>query len=368
MRIAHLVGHQGLNGVSTSCVMLANEQAKAGHDVFAVVPHESWIARQAFHPSISIIRTSYKMRFSELWHVLGLLRSWKADVLHCHGSKANKSGMIYRMFAGAPVVMTAHSRQFQLPWPAAHVVIAPSAETAAYYHRRFLAWRKSTRIIANLFAASHAPGATPERRAEARAMLGLDKDDFVIGAVGHLQMRKNQIGMLRIARRLKAQGIKVRLLLAGAMFYDNSPQEQAIQREISADPLVLLAGIREDIAAVLPAMDVFLMLSSREEAPVGPLEAMAQGIPVLSYRVGNMADLTPEGLLFEQGDEIGATKVLARLAADPQARAAAGAAGRVLVVERLAPSVILPQIDEAYRDAIGRARRWRSADAPVAYS
>ena len=66
MRIAHLGAHQGLNGRSTRCVMLANEQAKAGHEVLAVVPDESWIARQAFHPGVSIITTSYKMRLAEL--------------------------------------------------------------------------------------------------------------------------------------------------------------------------------------------------------------------------------------------------------------------------------------------------------------
>ena len=305
MRIAHLVGATGLNGVATSCVTLAHEQLRAGHDVMLVLPEHSWIGGQVFDPAMHVLKTSFKTSPAEIRRVGHAIRAWKANVVHCHGSKANKYGMVYRLSVGAPVVMTAHTRQFQLPWPAAHVVIAPSAETADYYHRRLLARRGATRVIANAFPVDSVPVVTVESRAAARSMLGLEQDAFVIGAVGHLEERKNQSGMQRIARRLERAGLKVRLLLVGQLLSDASDRERTIVQGLEKDPMVLLAGARQDVPAILPAFDAFLMLSNREEAPIAPLEAMARAIPTVSYVVGNMADLAPPELLFAQGDEEG---------------------------------------------------------------
>ena len=355
MRIAHLVGHSGLNGVATSCVTLAHEQLRAGHDVMLVLPENSWIGRQVLDPAIHVLITSYKTKPAEIRRVGHAIREWKAHVVHCHGSRANKFGMVYRLAAGAPVVMTAHTRQFQLPWPAAHVVIAPSAETADYYHRRLLARRGATRIIANAFPVDSVPLVTAASRAAARSMLGLEQDAFVIGAVGHLEERKNQAGMQRIAQRLANAGVKVRLLLVGHLLGDASGRERAIVQELEKDSLVLLAGARADVSAILPAFDAFLMLSNREEAPIAPLEAMARAIPTVSYVVGNMADITPPELLFAQGDEEGVFDRLKQVAGDPALARRMGASCRAMVAARLSPSTILPQIEEAYRDAIKRS-------------
>lgn len=356
MRIVHLVGHTGLNGVATSSVILAREQVRAGHSVMMVVPEFSWMRWQEIGKDVPIELTSFKTSPKEIRRVGHAIRAWKGNVVHCHGSKANKYGMVYRLAVGAPVVMTAHTRQFQLPWPAAHVVIAPSAETADYYHRRMLARRSATRVIANMFPVDSVPVVTAESRAAARAVLGLEPDAFVIGAVGHLEARKNQAAMHRLAKRLAATGVPVRLLLIGRLLDDSSDDERHIATELGDDPMVMLTGQREDVAAVLPAFDAFLMLSNREEAPIAPLEAMARGIATVSYRVGNMADIAPPELLFEQGDEDGVFRCLAALAVDIEARQNAGAACRAMIADHLSPAVILPQIEDAYREAISRSR------------
>ena len=120
--------------------------------------------------------------------------------------------------------------------------------------------------------------------------------------------------------------------------------------------MVLLAGARQDVPAILPAFDVFLMLSNREEAPIAPLEAMARAIPTVSYVVGNMADLAPPELLFAQGDEEGVFQCLKQLAGDPELARRLGAFCRDRVAAKLSPSTILPQIEDAYREAISRSR------------
>ncbi|MGB8816751.1 MAG: glycosyltransferase family 4 protein [Rhizobiaceae bacterium] len=355
MRIAHLVGHMALNGVATSSFTLANEQVKAGHAVMLVCPEGSWLAAQSYDPRIELITSSFKAVPSEIRRVGYIIRDWNGDLAHCHGSKANKFGMVFRFASGFPAVMTAHSRKFQLPWMAAHIVIAPSQDTADFYVKRLLARRKSIRVISNMFPVEQIEPANAAARLKPRAQLGIAADAFVIGAVGHLEERKNQAAMQRLTQRLAGDGLPVRLLLIGNYPENPLPHEKPVFEGFRADPLVVLTHQRNDVADLLPAFDVFLMLSFREEGPIAPLEAMAREIPTISYLVGNMSDITPPDLLFEQGDEEGVYQCLKRLFNDPDLRLRAGSACRAKVARHLAPSVILPQIEAAYQAAIAKS-------------
>lgn len=352
------MGHAALNGVATSTLALIHEQLRAGHDVMLVYPHSSWISAQPIDPRVLILPTSFKARYAEIRRVGLAIRSWNADVIHAHGSKGNKFAAVYRVAARAPTVMTAHARRFQLPWMAAHAVIGPSRQTADYYHRHLLVRRRAMRVVPNLFPTDGIEPVTEAARSSARSALGLDPACFVIGSVGHICVRKNQIAMLRVLKELLAAGTDARLVLAGAPARGSDIMHgfDALLAAPALTGKVLLLGERRDVAQLLPAFDVFLLMSKVEEAPIAPLEAMARAIPVVSVDVGNMAALVPPYLLFAHDDEAGVKGALCALSMDEAARADAGNTARNIVAEQLSPKKILPQIDETYRLAIARAR------------
>src|SRR5690606_23903676 len=127
----------------------------------------------------------------------------------------NKFGMIYRCVARTPTVMTAHARLFQLPWRFAHKVIAPSQPTADYYRRRFLVTAGAMQVVPHLFDMASVAQATDASRHAARAQLGIRDDAFLIGSLGEICDRKNQIDILRILKLLVGRGIDAELLLIG---------------------------------------------------------------------------------------------------------------------------------------------------------
>jgi hypothetical protein len=168
LRIAHLMGHTGLNGVATSTQMLVNQQAKAGHDVLLVYPEHSWLSEQTLDARVQLLKSSFKAEPNELRRIGDALRSWKCDVVHSHGSRGNKFAMVFRIAAGAPTVMTAHARKFQLPWLAAHILIALSQDTASFYTRLGLVRKKSVRVIPNMFALDGIVPATEAEKARGK--------------------------------------------------------------------------------------------------------------------------------------------------------------------------------------------------------
>lgn len=358
MKIAHLVGHGGLNGVATSSRMLIQAQLDAGHDIMLVQMKGSWIGGQPFNGRIRTVTSDLLSKPDELRRVGYAIRDWGEDVVHAHGSRANKFGLVFRCAAGTPVVMTAHARQFQLPWLFAHEVIAPSKWTADYYASHMLVARRHLHLIPNMFDTGSIAPATAERRSEARRALGIRDDAFLIGSVGHLSQRKNQLDMVGVLRGLLAGGVDAELLVIGADVdgVEPMPGWNAALAGSDVQGRVHLPGQRKDALNLLPAFDLFLMTSRDEQAPIAPLEAMAAEIAVLSTRVGNMVDLLPEERLFAVGDVEGMTAAALRLQ-DNALRATLGAQDRQTLGRKLAPPRIVSEIDGVYRLAMERAGR-----------
>ncbi len=361
LRVAHLISHTALNGVGTSVKGLIDAQIAAGCDVMLVHPSRSWIGDQAFEGAVTRLATTYGMSPRELARVGHAIRNWGRGVLHAHGSGANKYAMVFRLAAGAPTVMTAHARKFQLPWMFAHGVIGLSAPTIAYYADRRLVSRKRIFDIPNLFRMDEIAPVTEVGREEARGALGLPSEGFVIGSVGKIDERKRQADMIGVLARLVRAGHDARLVLIG-----RPPSDPRIRSALAAaatDPAtagrVHLPGQRADAVALMASFNVFICASAVEEAPISPIEAMAQAIPVVSTRVGNMPDLLPADRLLSVGDIQGIADAVALLLGDARLAEAAGMRDRRTIAATLSPAVILPRIEAVYRTAIAHARDGR---------
>ncbi|MEO9340153.1 glycosyltransferase family 4 protein [Mesorhizobium sp. SB112] len=358
MKIAHLISHKSQNGVATSLKELIDAQLRAGHQIMLVHRPKSWIQAQSFAGSVKMVEARFSMKPGDLRKTGYAIRDWGRTIVHAHGSPANKTLMIFRIADGVPSVMTAHLRHFQLPWRAAHAVIGLNKKTADYYTLRKLVPTERMYVLSNLFDASQIAPVTESSRMAARATLGIRNEAFVLGSIGQISDRKNQVDILRLLKKLVLEGLDADLLLIGHLSENKQPMPG--WNAMLADPAIAgrvhLAGHRNDAVKLLHAMDVFVCTSRREEAPIAPVEAMAVEIPVLSTKVGNMDELLAPASLFEIGDMDGMGRAVSRLAADEAMRRAKGAAARRMVVEKLAPEAVQPKMDEVYFDALERAR------------
>jgi glycosyltransferase involved in cell wall biosynthesis len=147
----------------------------------------------------------------------------------------------------------------------------------------------------------HFPLVTPERRATARASLGLTADAFVVGSfqkdgVGWAEglepkLIKGPDVLVAALQAVRAEVPELHVLLTG-------PARGFVRGELErlAIPYThMQATSRSELAHAYQAIDVCVVPARQEGGPKAVLEAMASGVPLVTTRVGQAGELVEHG-------------------------------------------------------------------------
>lgn len=128
-----------------------------------------------------------------------------------------------------------------------------------------------------------------------RATLAIELDEPLLGFVARYDAQKDHANLLQSLALLKARGLQPKCLLVGTgMESDNQPLI-AMVSELGLTGQIRLLGRRDDIPAVMNALDLHVMSSAFGEAfPNVLAEAMACGTPCISTDVGDAAAIVGE--------------------------------------------------------------------------
>jgi len=173
-------------------------------------------------------------------------------------------------------------------------------------------------------------------RAEVRGELGIVDGSRLVLTTSHLRPGKGMEMLPRVTADLVGAGMNVTVLAAGDGPLRRQLEREARRRGLGRERLRLV-GVREDVPRLLAAADLFLFPASGAEGlPLGPLEALAAGAPVVATAVSDLATLLRgSALLVAPGDPAALVAACRRLLGDPQLADAMRRRGRELVVGRL---------------------------------
>src|SRR6185436_1958502 len=162
---------------------------------------------------------------------------------------------------------------------------------------------------------------------QVRRELQLRADEPVIGIIGRLTPSKGQLELLRAFKRVVSEIPTATLLIAGAPAFNQEDEYAELLRQAASDPgisnRVLMLGARDDVAALMPALDLLVVNSSSEACCLVVLEAMACGVPVLATRTGGTPELIEhgkDGWLVPWRDEDGLAAAIMKLIREPDLR------------------------------------------------
>jgi glycosyltransferase involved in cell wall biosynthesis len=271
--------------------------------------------------------------------LVALARARRARVLHVHGYAAADFGRLAARRVGAALVLHEHFADPRMPAYQSladrmlagltHRAIAVSASTRDFLVRRRHVPASRVRLIWNGAPLDEfAPVASQAARA-VRDGLGIAAAAPVVGAVARLSEQKGHRFLLDAAARILRARPEVRFLLAG-----DGDQEPALRRqaaELGIAAAVVFAGHREDIPAVLGAIDVLCISSTYEGTPLSLFEAMASGKAIVSTSVDGCREVLVDGvsgLLVPPREPQALADALLRVLGDGNLRASLAASAR----------------------------------------
>jgi sugar transferase (PEP-CTERM/EpsH1 system associated) len=280
------------------------------------------------------------------YRLAGLLRRERVDVVHAHQYTPFFYGITARLFCRSPAVLfTEHGRhhpdyprrkrillnRLLLQGRDRVVGVGEAVRQALIQNEGIKADR--VRVIYNGINLAPFADKAPDRDVVRREMR-VGTADLVIVQVARLDYLKDHATAVRTLGQVVRSCPDARLVLVG-----EGPERTRIQDQLRQSGLednVRLLGLRQDIARLLAAADLFLLTSISEGIPLAVIEAMAAGLPVVATRVGGMAEVVENGrtgLLAPSGDHATLAEHVLRLAADRDLRVQMGECGRQRAVE-----------------------------------
>jgi len=126
-----------------------------------------------------------------------------------------------------------------------------------------------------------------------RKELGIKEDEFAIGMIARLDPIKDHKSLILAFKKVYASHPNIKLFLAGkGPLYEDI---KSLIEQLGLKDRVFLLGYYEDLYGLLSALDLYILSSHLESAPLGVMEAMAAGLPVIATNAGGTGEIILDG-------------------------------------------------------------------------
>lgn len=362
MRIAHTDSSMELGGRELAVLAITKGLMTAGHSVVLVVPPGSQLAEAAERRGIprETIPMSRPRSVFAVRALLGLLARHRIELVHTHSSRDQwVAAVASRLSARRPrlVLGRHHSSPISgsllnrlLYRRLAHCIVTTGGERLRRQVQQEMDLDAS-RVV------SIPTGVDLERFAPevdggpVRDEWKIALDAVLVGTVCFLRDYKGLGHFIEAARLVVQRAPRVRFVIVG-----DGPERAAVLGQIERAGLaedVLMPGHREDVHAVMAAIDVFVMASVRGETLTQTIpQALAMKRPVVATDVGGISDIVrhgSSGLLVPPRDPRALADGILWLIANRNAGRRFGAVGRRLVVDAYSSASALARTEQLYR-------------------
>ena len=369
VRVAHIAGRLPVGGMETVVANLAAEMPQ-GRFV-----SEIWCLEELDALGTELRAKGFPIRafgrrsrrdLSLFLRLARQLRRRRVAVAHCHDELAwFYTGIAARLVPGVRLVVTFHGRrpnigmrhrqEQRLLARFTDALVAVSQPLQSTLIDELALPPDRVKLILNGISMTPLPTDAPGR-VQARELLGLPADAFVIGTVGEMSPVKNLTLAVDAVAAAQPAIPNLRLVFVG-----DGSERPAIEAAVARHGLtgqVMMTGVRRDVPALLPAFDIYICSSRYEGTSLSILEAMSCGLPVLATDVGGNRELLGEGDYgrLVQSDDAGAMRAaLVQLFANPGERRALGIRAAGFARARYSIDAMISAYAALYESVLGQS-------------
>lgn len=316
-------------------------------DVSAIIPHEGALkaALEGIGCRVDVVALPFLARPSSIRALIRIMRRYKVDLVHAHGTRAAFYARPAARLAGIPCIYTVHGIHYlhyspvkrfayvaldrlMRRWTAKTIFVCESdlrkgVDVGISSPRQSIVIHNGIRL----------PAAFAPDTGSLRRDLGIKGTEKLVLSVGRFHRQKGQSYLVEAAAKIATRRRDVRFLFVGDGPTLDRVKGQAERLDLGKR--VVFAGARDDAHRLISGADIFVLPSLWEGLPYVLLEAALARVPVVAHDVDGVSEVIVDGqtgLLVEAGDTTALAQAIERLLDDEQlARTLAdGAEERVL--------------------------------------
>jgi glycosyltransferase involved in cell wall biosynthesis len=305
-KILQLIDGLNIGGAEVLLVDLVHGIKEAGYEVSVGYSTHGPLEKKLRALGVSCTQLTRLGRIDPvlLFGMCRLIMREKPDIVHTHLFKSDFHGRLAARLCGVPVVVsTSHNNDV---WAKQYLlgrlygftaglttrIIAVSAEVRDYQIQYTGVPEEKIIVIEN--------GVDVRRFENQGDAGGAFRDEFQIGAgvpligiIGRLQPQKDHENFLKAAVQIRSKLPQARFVVVG----DGPLREELMSQAqtLGLGSNIIFCGIRQDIPAVMSALDILVISSKWEGLPVTLLEGMAAHLPIVATAVGGIANVVADG-------------------------------------------------------------------------
>lgn len=354
MRLLHVLAETGFSGGEAQLQLLLEHFAKSGHENHVLLAPGAKFAAVARAMGVTVHEAPLRRwwRPDLWWKTRAAYRRVQPDVVHfACGRSLLLAGLALRGMPAKKFTIRRIDYPIAKGWRGGarytRLVDHTIAICDAIRQRLLAAGVPNDRITLVYDGIDPRPWTgLQDRKAAARARLGIAADAQVVSCAGILRPRKGQHVLIDAFARLANDFPRAVLFLAGGGSEHERLRAQAARLGFAAR--VFLPGPVKPVFDVYAASDLFVMPSFHEGLCNACLEAGFASLPQVVSDAGGNAEIVQDGqtgAVVPKGDATALAAALARYLGDPALAAAHGAAGRTRCLAKFTIDHLGPEVE-----------------------
>ncbi len=364
MRVLHIDSGKFWRGSQKEIWLLSREQRHGrGMDCWVVGRPHAPLLRRCQDSAIPTVGVTVRLEVDPIAfaHYLRLFARLRPSVVNLHCSRAHLPAGLAAKLSGVPLVLLWRwldnpIRNVWQRWKYRQgydAVVTVSQRVAQVLQEGGVPADRIHLVPIAIDPKEHAL----YERADTKAKLGIPEDGLpVIGTVGFLVPRKGMDTLLHAFHKIS------RHLPAFLVIIGDGPERAKLERlaaQLGISPMTKFVGYRMDATALMAGLDVFVVPSFRDAAPIVLLEAGLAGLPIVAAKAGGIPEYLRDGetgLLFPPGDAEALAEKLATLLKDREFAHQLARQHQTFVLSHCTVDHLASKVDALYRQ-LGNGKR-----------
>ncbi len=298
-----------------------------------------------------------------------LFRKEKFDLVHTHTSKAGVLGRIAAKAAGVPkVVHTFHGHTFYGYFGIwmSKIIVAIERFAAAFADKitvltelekedliKFKIAPPAKIVVINSGLELDIYKEVNIDIASKKKALQIEPEALAVGMIGRLEPVKGPEYFIEAAKFISQRFPKVKFLVVGEGSLRNKLEDRC--KKLNIFEKFIFTGWREDVAEILPILDILVLPSLNEAVGRILIEAGACGVVAVATKVGGVAEIVKEnvtGILVAPKDADSLAKAVIGLLEDEEKRLKMKEAAKKWIDDKFSASKMAKRFSDLYEELI----------------